>query len=127
MRKNITHLYIMKGFYYLIIILVSSLILYNFIGFREGLDSCPAGQTNAAVQNQERCNSVNAKVNQDLLASVKKNMQELQNLFDKTSKRIQTNTKYAQSNFVNAQKLEDVLDGKDIDTSAACKKYPEAC
>ena len=67
------------------------------------------------------------KVNQDLMASVKKNLRDLQSLFDKTSKKIQINQKQAQSNFVNAQKIEDLLDGKKVDNSNACKKYPEAC
>jgi len=117
----------MKSFCYLMILLLLSLILYNFTRFREGLDSCPAGQTNAEVQKQRRCNTVNAKVNQDLMASVKKNLRDLQSLFDKTSKKIQINQKQAQSNFVNAQKIEDLLDGKKVDNSNACKKYPEAC
>ena len=91
----------MKGFCYLIIILLIALILYNFIGFREGLDSCPAGQTNAKVQRQRQCNTINSKVNQDLMATVKKNLRELQDLFIKTSKNIQTNQKNAKTNFVN--------------------------
>jgi len=117
----------MKSFCYLIIILLFALILYNFTGFREGLDSCPAGQTNAKVQKQQQCNIVDAKVNQDLMATVKKNLRDLQGLLNKTSKNIQTNKKYAKSNFINAQKLEDVMDGKDVDNSDACRQYPEAC
>ena len=89
----------MKSFCYLIIILLIALILYNFTGFREGLDSCPAGQTNATVQKQQQCNIVDAKVNQDLMATVKKNLRDLQGLLNKTSKNIQTNKKYAKSNF----------------------------
>ena len=117
----------MKSFCYLIIILLIALILYNFIGFREGLDSCPAGQTNAKVQRQRQCNTINSKVNQDLMATVKKNLRELQGLFDKTTKNIQTNQKNAKTNFTNAQKLEDAMDGKDVDNSDACKHHPEAC
>ena len=54
-------------------------------------------------------------------------MRDLQGLLNKTSKNIQTNKKYAKSNFINAQKLEDVMDGKDVDNSNACRQYPEAC
>jgi len=117
----------MKSFCYLIIVLLIALILYNFTEFREGLDSCPAGQTNAKVQRQGQCNTINSKVNQDIMATVKKNLKELQGLFNKTSKNIQTNQKYAKTNFINAQKLEDVVDGKDVDNSEACKHHPEAC
>ena len=46
---------------------------------------------------------------------------------NKISSRIQTNQKNAKTNFVNTQKLEDTLDGKDVDNSDACKQHPEAC
>ena len=104
-----------------------ALFIYNLINFREGLESCPAGQTNAAVQQQTQCSTVNSKVNEDLMAKVKKSLGELKQLYEKTSKQIGWNSTHAQTNYINAQKLQNVADGKDNDNGKACKKYPEAC
>ena len=58
---------------------------------------------------------------------MKKQLVQLRTIYDKTSKQIAWNTKNAQSNYINAGKLQNVADGKDNDNTDACKKYPEAC
>ena len=104
-----------------------ALFIYNLINLREGLESCPAGQTNATSQRQTQCSAVNSKVNEDLMVKVKKSLEQLKQLYEKTSKQIGWNSTHAKINYTNAQKLQNVADGKDNDNAEACKKYPEAC
>ena len=117
----------MKYLIYILISLLMALFVYNLINFREGLESCPAGETNAAAQRQTQCSTVNSKVNEDLMAKVKKSFADLKKVFEKTSKQINWNSTHAKINYTNAQKLQNVADGKDNDNTDACKKYPEAC
>lgn len=102
-------------------LLLLALILYNIIGFREGLDGCPAGQTNSAEQTQKRCNTVNALANKELLDKVKKKITETQNLFDKVSKKVQQNVKNANINYKNSKKIQNAASGKSVNTAEACK------
>ena len=54
-------------------------------------------------------------------------LEQLKQLYQKTSKQIGWNSTHAKINYTNAQKLQNVADGKDNDNGEACKKYPEAC
>ena len=104
-----------------------ALLIYNLIMFREGLEGCPPGQTNAAAQQQQQCSSVNAKVTKSLFDKVSKKMDDLKKLFNDTSQQLLKNKNQITKNITNANKLQKVSDGKDIDNSAACKKYPDSC
>jgi hypothetical protein len=117
----------MKHFIYILIVLLMALFLYNLMAFREGLESCGAGQTNAAAQEHAQCSTVNSSVNNDLLAEVKKKLADLKSLYANTSKEIDWTAKNTEINNVNAGKLQNVADGNDNDNGEACKKYPDAC
>ena len=117
----------MKYLIYILISLLIALFVYNLINFREGLESCPAGETNSVAQRQTQCSAVNSQVTEDLMAKVKKSLADLKKVFEKTSKQIKWNSTNAKTNYKNAQKLQNIADGKDNDNTDACKKHPEAC
>ena len=117
----------MKYFIYILIVLILALIIYNFISFREGLEQCPAGQTNATVQDEQGCEAVNSQVNEKSRTKLKAKFQEVKKSFTQITKLIQDNSKQIMKNKKAAQNMQNVADGKDNDNTDACAKYPEAC
>ena len=98
----------MKGFVYLLIFLILALLFENIFkkwNIIEGLDCAPK-ENSLSYNNQAK-----AKAQQNEIEELKNKIKGFQ----------------PKINYTNAQKLQNVADGKDNDNGKACKKYPEAC
>lgn len=59
----------------------------------------------------------------DVTGLLKKLAGKVNNTYDSSKKLMNRSTQLKK----NAKSLQNLADGKDVDTSEACKKYPEAC
>jgi len=88
----------------------------------EGMTCNPNTQSKKSVcfQNSMKENKTNISSIENTTKSLMKKFSNLKNTFNKNRETITTNK-------TNMQKIIDVENGKGVDNSDACAKYPDAC
>lgn len=110
-----------------LVINVSKNLLYN-LDTNEGFNpKCTVTNAASKVGKANRCQ--NATLEETRLASVNREskLKELENIVAKTKSQVLKNRKDIFNNIFATKQIQNVVDDKDEDSSAACKSYPEAC
>jgi len=108
------------------ILLIS--IFYNiFYTTKEGLECNYEDKGTGVNPSNSTCNNTTIYENEEKNKEAEEKLNELKKMVAETKASITKNTTSIQKNSKNITSMNNVAQGKDVDTGDACKKYPEAC